>query len=184
MKSSGVPITLKMEDFQWNTDLDPKLFVAEPPAGYVEDKKGLAVEYPRPEKVMQGLKLGLQTYAELCGGHYPRITRTFAEPVRDEMLEAAGITFPATAEQILNNKKYRKAFDGFQGLALFNRVLMANPDAAYYGKTVGPNDKDKVLVRWKLDDGRYQVLFGDLRDEAVTAERLRALEANQGQRRE
>ena len=29
----------------------------------------------------------------------------------------------------------------------------------------------------KLDDGRYEVIFGDLRSEAVTAERLRALEA-------
>jgi hypothetical protein len=49
---------------------------------------------------------------------------------------------------------------------------------AYYGKTVGPQDKDKVLLRWKLDDGRYEVIFGDLRAEAVTAERLRALEAS------
>jgi hypothetical protein len=84
----------------------------------------------------------------------------------------------------LNNKNYCKAFGGFQGLALFNRVLTANPDAAYYGKTVGPNDKDKVLVRWKLDDGRYQVLFGDLRDEVVTAERLHALERSWRQRKD
>jgi hypothetical protein len=55
-------------------------------------------------------------------------------------------------------------------------ILTKNPDAAYYGKTVGPKDKDKVLMRWKLDDGRYQVIFGDLRAEKATAERLRALE--------
>lgn len=51
-----------------------------------------------------------------------------------------------------------------------------NPDAAYYGKTVRPKDKDKVPLRWKLDDGRYQIIFGDLHTETVTAERLRALE--------
>ena len=45
-----------------------------------------------------------------------------------------------------------------------------------YGNTVGPKDKGKVLLRWKLDDGRYEVIFGDLRAETVTAERLLALE--------
>ena len=64
----------------------------------------------------------------------------------------------------------------FQGFAVFNRVLQANPDAAYYGKTVSPNNKNKVLLRWKLDDGKYKVIFGDLRSETVTAERLKGLE--------
>ena len=49
-------------------------------------------------------------------------------------------------------------------------------DVAYYGTTVRLNDKDKVLLRWRLDDGRYEVIFGDLRSETVTAERLHALE--------
>ncbi len=52
-----------------------------------------------------------------------------------------------------------------------------NPDAAYNGKTVTAKDKDKVLLRWKLDGGRYEVLYGDLRAEIVTAERLQQLEA-------
>jgi outer membrane lipoprotein-sorting protein len=175
MKITGVPITLKMENFRWNIDLDPKLFLAEAPAGYVEQKAN-ASEYPGPEKVLQGIIGALKTYAELCGGHYPRITRTFAEPVRDEMYEAAGIKLPPTTEQLLHDRQYRKVLNAFQGFAVFNRVLMSNPDAAYYGKTVGPTDKDKVLLRWKLDDGRYQVLFGDLRAEVVTTERLRSLE--------
>ena len=37
----------------------------------------------------------------------------------------------------------------------------------------GPSD----TAHWQLDDGRYEVIFGDLRAETVTAERLRALEA-------
>jgi hypothetical protein len=49
-------------------------------------------------------------------------------------------------------------------------------DAAYHGKTVGPKDAERVLLRWKLDDGRYQVIYGDLRDEIVPLERVRALE--------
>ncbi len=169
------PMIMQMEDFQWNIDLPPKLFQAEAPEGYVEEQKS-KVEYPGPEKVLEGITYALRVYAELCGGHYPHITRTFAEPVRDEMYKAAGISYPGTAEQMLHNKQYRKVLDAEQGFAVFNRVLQANPDAAYYGKTVGPNNKDKVLLRWKLDDGKYQVIFGDLRSEIVTAQRLRGLE--------
>jgi hypothetical protein len=58
------------------------------------------------------------------------------------------------------------------GFAHINSILRDNADAAYYGKSVGPNDKDKVVLRWKLDDGKYQVVFSDLYAEIVTAERL------------
>ncbi len=165
-------MTVRLDNFQWNIDLDPKLFLAEAPAGYVEEHR----KAPEPKKVLQAITLALKTYAELCGGHYPHIARTFGEPVRDEMYKAAGGTLPLTAEQMMPGKPYHKVSGAFEGFQMFNRVLQSNPDTAYYGKTVGPKDKDKVLLRWKLDDGRYQVIFGDLRTETVTAERLRALD--------
>jgi hypothetical protein len=42
------------------------------------------------------------------------------------------------------------------GFAHVNSILRDNPDAAYYERTVGPIERDKVLLRWKLDDGKYQ----------------------------
>jgi hypothetical protein len=69
-----------------------------------------------------------------------------------------------------------KAARAHRGLDPIGKLQSYNPDYAYYGKTVGPNDKNKVLLRWKLDNGKYQVIFGDLRAETVTAERLRELE--------
>ena len=69
-----------------------------------------------------------------------------------------------------------KAASVAEGVTLLANITDFNSDHAYHGKTVGPNDKDKVLLCWKLDDGRYQVIFGDLRAETVTAEQLRALE--------
>ena len=62
------------------------------------------------------------------------------------------------------------------GFGEIEDIQTHDPDAAYYGKTVGPKDKDKVLLRWKLDDGRSEVIFGDLHAETVTGERLLALE--------
>jgi hypothetical protein len=168
------PMIVRMDDFEWNIDLDPKLFEAEPPAGYVEQQ----VKDQKPENVLEGITLALKNYAALCGGHYPAVTKgDFAEPVRDEMYKAAGIPYPgSTAEQRKHEKLYRQVFDAEKGFNVFNGVYMSNPDVAYYGKTIGPSDKDKVLLRWKLDDGRYQVIFGDLRSDTVTADALRALE--------
>jgi hypothetical protein len=62
------------------------------------------------------------------------------------------------------------------GLGTLNGVLRDNSDAAYHGKTVGPKDDGKILLRWKLDDGRYQAIYGDLRGEILPLEQVRALE--------
>jgi hypothetical protein len=34
--------------------------------------------------------------------------------------------------------------------------------ATYNGMTVGPTDKEKVLFKWRRDDGKDQVIYGDL----------------------
>ena len=170
----GPIMNLTMEEFQWNVDLDPKLFDTEPPEGYV--KKTPTSKPEKPEELLQGITLALKTYAELCGGHFPRVTRMFAEPVRDEMYKAAGIDYPPTTKQI-KSKQYKRVLDAQDGFAEFNSVMMsATADAAYFGKIVGPSDKDKVLLRWKLDDGKYQVIFGDLHTETATLAEVRALE--------
>jgi hypothetical protein len=51
-------------------------------------------------------------------------------------------------------------------------------DRAYYGKTVAPEDADKVLMRWKVSDNENRVIYGDLHAETVTPEKLAELEAD------
>ena len=72
-----------------------------------------------------------------------------------------------------NAGKAARAIEGFDQIS---RILYYDPEGVYNGKKVGPNDKDKVLLRWRLDSGRYEVIFGDLRAESVTVDKLRALE--------
>jgi hypothetical protein len=118
----------------------------------------------------------------------PRRER-FDDPAQGKLFEtdgpadadAAEPEAPVTEEQPASppkkrrhgRRRFQQATGGFAAMTL---IFRHNPDAAYYGKTVSPNDKDKVLFRWRLDDGRYEVIFGDLHSETVTAERLRALE--------
>lgn len=81
-----------------------------------------------------------------------------------------------TDEQI-RSKAYFNSLKATRGFAQINGILRDNADAAYYGKTVGSNDKDKILLRWKLDDGNYRVIYGDLHSETVAADRLKSLES-------
>src|SRR5262249_32744035 len=63
-----------------------------------------------------------------------------------------------------------------RGIGLLSELQKTNKDFAYHGKTVGPDDKDKVLLRWKWDDKRCQVIFGARRAEVVPPEKLRERE--------
>jgi hypothetical protein len=56
------------------------------------------------------------------------------------------------------------------------RLAQDKKNPAYYGKTVTPEDAEKVLLRWKASDTEYRVIFGDLRAETVSPERLAELE--------
>jgi len=169
--NSEMAQTTSMQEFQWNIALDPKLFDATPPVGYHDNTFRLPEQetnLPLKEQVVritEGLRLfangpdivhQLKAAGELFAGHYPETTEVGR---RMSWIDKSG-----------------KVKETRFGLPEIAHILTTNPDAAYYGKTVGPKDKDKVLLRWKLDDGRYEVIFGNLRAETVTGERLRALE--------
>jgi hypothetical protein len=40
----------------------------------------------------------------------------------------------------------------------------------FYGDSIEPEDSEAVLLQWKLDDGKYRVIFADLSTEAISAE--------------
>jgi outer membrane lipoprotein-sorting protein len=179
-------------DYQWNSEINPKLFETNPPDGYSDTTP----KPPSLEEQVRQITDAFNIYAEVSGGRYSQVKTFFFGTPRDfgEMLNAKSIPaqsqvrplgFAGNANPInptleaenlrvkkLNNlnETARKGFDCCRDLQMYN------PDFAYYGQTVTPKDKDKVLLRWKLDDGKYEVIFGDLRAETVTAERLRTLE--------
>jgi hypothetical protein len=67
-----------------------------------------------------------------------------------------------------------------QGACMFYGNLMKeNKDAAYYGDTITLQDADKVLMRWKISDDQYRVVYGGLKVEDVSSEKLVELEASQ-----
>jgi hypothetical protein len=133
------------------------------------------------ETAIQGLKL----WVELLGKYPETITNVDATFLR---LAEKGETPAAmrlkeeikglTEDQIIGNKLVDFLMP-IRGLARFyNGFQLDKKDPAYYGKTVTPKDADKVLVRWKVSDKEYRVIFGDLHTQTVTAEALANLEKN------
>jgi hypothetical protein len=63
------------------------------------------------------------------------------------------------------------------GLSTFySQLVKESKDPAYYGGIVTPADANQVLLRWKVSDNDYRVIFGDLKAETVTYETLIELE--------
>jgi hypothetical protein len=60
----------------------------------------------------------------------------------------------------------------------FGDLFLEYEDVVYHGNVVTANDLELPLLRWKISDDEYRVLFGDLRIEDVSAADLAELEAD------
>jgi hypothetical protein len=61
--------------------------------------------------------------------------------------------------------------------AIFYRYLTEQKkNPAYYGNKVTAKDSNLVLMRWKITDSQYRVIFGDLTAKDVSIEKLAELE--------
>ena len=67
--------------------------------------------------------------------------------------------------------------------SLHEYLIDQGKDVAYYGDTADPRDANAVLMQWKLADGDYKVIFGDLRMETVSADKLIKLQSRMLQKK-
>jgi len=65
----------------------------------------------------------------------------------------------------------------------YEYLLQQGKEAAYYGDSIDPADSNEVRMQWKLSDGNYRVIFGDLREKTITAEELVKLQARMLQKK-
>jgi outer membrane lipoprotein-sorting protein len=169
-------------NFQWDVPVDPAEFKPVIPEGYTT----VVIKYPAHNTegtAIEGLKLCVEFL-----GNYPE--SLWGPPIS---LEGVHLAFersetPAalqlkekirglTAEEI-TNKLADSLVPPIWGLYRFYVLLYQDKkDPAYYGKIVTPKDADKVLMRWKLSDNEYRVIYGDLHAETVNPEKLAELEA-------
>jgi len=169
-----------MHDFKWDVLVDAAEFEPVIPDDYTRKADTPVVRVAATEEnVIKALKL----FADLSG-NYPEgigwvpdyqwsaFKKSETPAARRLQEEIKGLTKDEKAN------KLRDALEPLHGLHRFYRVLRLDEKRpAYYGMTVTPKDVDKVLMRWKVSDSEYRVIYGDLHAETVTPEKLAELEA-------
>jgi outer membrane lipoprotein-sorting protein len=155
---------LRATNFRWNIPLDPHLFEPVPPEGYAD------ITPPRGDEELHAITAALALYADVSGGHYPRQKKFDAAPIQAEMLQLAGFAGePQPAWE--QDEKFRKIQQARKGLDWIARILRNRYHAFYGGREIGPTDKYKLLLWWRVggpDLTRYCVVYGDLRTERLT----------------
>jgi outer membrane lipoprotein-sorting protein len=170
--SGDTKFIFRFDDFAWDLPTDGWFDTAAP--------AGLEDQTPSPPKeaeLVEQITTALRTYAKYNGGKYPQVNMVYGDVTRDELFKKAGVSRrPKTADEA-KKPAYVECLAAVWGFSHISAIQRENADAAYFGKTVGPDDEDKVLFRWKLESGQYQVIFGDLRDETLDKEALAKREA-------
>lgn len=82
----------------------------------------------------------------------------------------------------LGGKKAYQA-DVLEGLVRFREALIAQGREVVYYEDVDLDDKYAVVMHWKLPDGKYGVILGDLSPREVSARLLITLQAHMLQER-
>ena len=161
-------------DFRWNIVVNAADFEPNIPDDYTSPIGDVIVPSVNEENAIKGLRL----YDDLVG-KYPVILdmKTMDEAFEEEVVKLIGDK--DSYEGLSDDAKTRMTSMKMlldAPLLFYEELLDNKKDPMYCGDAVRPEDTDKVLMRWKLDDGHYRVIFGDLNVKTVTAEELADLE--------
>ncbi len=138
-----------------------------------------------PSMNEEGAIEGLKIFAELAGKYPEELNMMTLMQLASELRDAQS---PA-AEKIRKKLEQAKSdeervaalmeiMQPIQSVGLFYMMLVADGnDPAYYGDKVTPEFPHAVLMRWRVEEDKYRVIFGDLTVEDVTADELAELEA-------
>jgi hypothetical protein len=156
--------------FEWNVPLEPDLFEPDIPEDYV-----LLAEIKIDNKSDAMAIEGLRNFARYTGGQYPSsmvLTIAWKEILHAWQASVNWERRPLT-------EKERQQNQSIHSTCLFYAKLdKQDKDPAYYGNKVTASDTDAVLMRWKVSDDKYRVIYGDLTSENISAAKLAALENN------
>jgi hypothetical protein len=168
----------RLENFRWG-EQEASLFALTIPEGFAK----LPTLDLKTDEITEYVVLGLSTFAKYNRGRYPAVKYVYGDEQGEALRKlmgmgpkAQGWVRPSKDLKWKDPKEGEFAY-GSYGMSWINSLQRDHPECQYYGKTVTGDDAGKVLLRWKLDDGQYRVIYGDLKHENVTADRLRELEA-------
>jgi len=168
-------------DYQWDVQVDASEFEPVIPEDFTcFPTGGMKMPSMTEEAAIEGLRM----FAEL-GGQYPKNLNFFtlmqefgklkngqspaAEQLRQKLEQAQSEEEKAT--EVMDMMRPVTSLGAF-----YMTLVQDKKEPIYYGESVGPDDAGSVLLRWKISDNQYRVIFGDLTAENFTAEELTELE--------
>ncbi len=175
-----------ISDFQWDIPVLASDFEPAIPEDYksLEDD-GYKMPIMTEEAALEGLKFFAETMRQ-----YPKkvdlmsLMQEFSALKDSENLTEAGkrldeemgtLTMEERSKKVM--EKVMELMQPVQSLGMFYMTLVQDKkEPAYYGQSVGPDDAEAVLMRWKISDDQYRVIFGDLSALDVSADELDRLE--------
>ncbi len=180
MQMNEIQMHAVMHDFQWDVTVDATEFEPVIPEDYTTLAGG-PIKMPAFDE--QTAVRGLELFAEMTGA-YPEeldlmniISKT-SEVMGRKLVEERQQQENQDISEQERTRELTEKIMPITGLVAFYMQLVQNKnDPAYYGETVTPEDVDKVLMRWKVSDNEYRVIFGDLQAETVDVEVLAELES-------
>jgi hypothetical protein len=160
-------------DFQWNVPVEPNDFEPNIPEDYRAPVGDIIVSLPGEENTIAGLKLFYDS-----AGKYPDSLekKAFGEEYKKYMPPD-----PNSYDKLSDEERTKKTNEALliAGPSFHYRMLVGKKqEPAYYGQSVTPEDTNAVLLRWKVSDTEYRVIFGDLSAKTVTTEELAKLEGD------
>ena len=179
MQMDEIHMHAVMHDFQWDVTVDATEFEPVIPEDYTTLAGG-PIKMPAFDE--QTAIRGLELFAELTG-QYPeeldlmniiaKVSEAMGSKLAQERMQQEN-------RDIIEQERTRELTEKIMpitGLAAFYmKLVQDNKAPAYYGNIVTPEDVDQVLLRWKVSDNDYRVIFGDLHTETVDADVLAELE--------
>lgn len=171
-----------ISDFQWDIPVVASVFEPAIP----EDYKSLEDDgYKMPIMTEEAALEGLKFFAEITG-RYPKkvdlmsLAQEFQAIKNSKNLTEAGQKLDEEMELLTREERSKKIMglmQPVQSLGMFYMTLVQDKkEPAYYGQSVAPDDAEAVLMRWKVSDDQYRVIFGDLSALDVSADELDELE--------
>ena len=130
------------------------------------DQRSLAVRMLNLNE--KDLIRGLAQWLMLLDGKYPETLEPKAAIRRAEKLYAEKYSSSGKAKE--------QTYDVFFASTFYDKLIREKKDVVYYGDKITPEDKNKILIRWKIEINKYRVVFGDLHLENVSTEKLNELE--------
>jgi hypothetical protein len=171
--TGGKPIHVQavLDDIQWHAEIDPNVFRPDIPDDYT-----LMADEADSQDEDKAI-LGLKGFAEVTAGSYPNRLNMPCILIDggEAILRRLGDDAWTGSRREQAEALWRRVIHGKATCLFYGELLRQGKDVAYFGDIVGAEDTGAVLMRWKISDDEYRVIFGDLTTQDVSTEQLAEL---------